>query len=115
MGRIGPDGAIFPIGKQTAIRTGRQGGKLYLHINPAGGGERVSGGYKVRATTGVGVAAENRIPDSSTAMLLALRMEIAALRDELLRKQMLQEMIRPPQPPVLRPFEKTMPKTIGIN
>jgi hypothetical protein len=83
MGRIGADGPIFPIGKQTVIRTGPQRGKLHLHINPmAGVAEKasVSGSYRVRVATGVSPL--NGEP-SVDALLYALRQEINALRDEI--------------------------------
>jgi hypothetical protein len=83
MGRIGADGPIFPIGKQTVIRTGPQRGKLYLHINPmagVAGKERVSGSYRVRVATG---ASPLNGEPSVDALLFALRQEINALRDEI--------------------------------
>jgi hypothetical protein len=111
MGRIGPDGAIFPIGRQTAVRTGLQGGKLYLHINPGGGGPRVSGSYKVRVVTGSSAVVEKRLADrpsrtraavlntedgdgSVYMLLIALRQEIDGLRREIQLGRIADDVVR---------------------
>lgn len=82
MGRIGRDGPVFPVGKETAVRTGQQRGKLYLHINPGPGGpERASGSYRVRLASGGSMVDQEKGLDP---LIFALRQEIQELKQHIM-------------------------------